>query len=321
MITIYILNQFFLEYEFRVIAKNKGGDSQPSIPSELIKVREKHHIPKIDLGNLKDIVVNAGDPINLDITVYGDPVPTVEWFINDQKQQPDDRILINNDEPEKSIFKVKAAKRDDTGKFKVKTKNKNGEDSAEITVTVLDKPLAPEGVEASDVQATSCKLTVKPPKDDGGSPIISYNFEKLNPETGRWVPVGKSTKPEFEVTGLQPNTPYKFRATCTNSQGDSEPCETAKDVVTEAPPGPPSKPNITDVDKNSVELEWDPPKRDKGQSPITGYIIEKKEKNGTKWVKALEQTGQECSAFVPNLIEGREYQFRVCFYLKLFILN
>ena len=121
------------EYEFRVRAVNKGGESQPSIPSDLIRVREKHHIPKIDLGNLKDIVVKAGDPINLDITVYGDPVPTVEWFINDKKQEPDDRIAINNDLPEKSIFKVKEAKRDDTGKFKVKAKNKNGEDEAEIS--------------------------------------------------------------------------------------------------------------------------------------------------------------------------------------------
>ena len=154
------------EYEFRVIAKNKAGESQPSIPSDLIRVREKHHIPKIDLGNLKDIVVHAGDPINLDITVYGDPKPEVSWFIKDEKQEPGDRISINNDEPEKSIFKVKAAKRDDTGKFKIKAKNKNGEDEAEITVTVLDKPSPPEGpIIVSDVQATSAKLAWKNPAD------------------------------------------------------------------------------------------------------------------------------------------------------------
>lgn len=160
------------EYEFRVVACNKAGPSQPSLPSDLIRVREKHHIPKIDLGNLKDIVVRAGDPINLDITVYGDPVPTVEWFINDKKQSPDDRISINNNEPEKSIFKIKEAKRDDTGKFKVKAKNKNGEDEAEISVTVLDKPSAPEGpLTAESVTATGAKLVWKEPKDNGGSDI------------------------------------------------------------------------------------------------------------------------------------------------------
>ena len=238
-------------------------------------------------------------------------MPTIEWFINDEKQEPGDRISINNDEPEKSIFKVKEAKRDDTGKFKVKAKNKNGEDSAEINVTVLDKPSAPEALDASDVHATGCKLTVTPPKDDGNCPILAYVFERLNPTTGKWIPVGRSTKPELEVTGLEPNTSHKFRASAVNARGESEPCVAAKDVLTEAPPGPPGTPQVVpgSVDKNSVELTWDAPTT-KG-SPITGYIIEKKELNGTKWVKALEQPGQECSAFVPNLIEGRQYQFRV----------
>lgn len=192
----------------------------------------------------------------------------------------------------------------------MKAKNKNGEDNAEINVTVLDRPTAPESLEASDVHATGCKLTVTPPKDDGNCPITAYVYERLNPTTGKWIPVGRSLKPEFEVTGLEPNTSHKFRASAVNARGESEPC-VAKDVLTEPPPGPPGRPEVVDgsVDRNSVELTWDPPTT-KG-SPITGYIIEKKELNGTKWVKALEQPGQECSAFVPNLIEGRQYQFRV----------
>ena len=193
----------------------------------------------------------------------------------------------------------------------MKAKNKNGEDSAEINVTVLDKPSAPEALEASDVTATGCKLKVTEPKDNGGCPILAYVYERLNPNTGKWIPVGRSLKPELEVTGLEPNTSHKFRVSAVNARGESEPCVAAKDVLTEAPPGPPSRPEIVDgsVDKNSVELTWEAPTT-KG-SPITGYIIEKKELNGTKWVKALEQPGQECSAFVPNLIEGRQYQFRV----------
>ena len=195
----------------------------------------------------------------------------------------------------------------------MKAKNKNGEDSAEINVTVLDKPGAPEGLEAQDVHATGCKLVATPPTDSGGLPITAYVFERLNPTTGKWIPVGRSTKPELEVTGLEPNTSYKFRVSAVNARGESEPCVAAKDVSTEAPLGSPGTPKVVDgsVDKNSVELTWDPPTVKAGQSPITGYIIEKKELNGTKWVKALEQPGQECSAFVPNLIEGRQYQFRV----------
>lgn len=42
-------------------------------------------------------------------------------------------------------------------------------------------------------------------------------------------------------------------------------------------PSRPSNPVIKDFDSDFVELEWDKPKTD-GGSPITGYIIEKKDK-------------------------------------------
>lgn len=42
-------------------------------------------------------------------------------------------------------------------------------------------------------------------------------------------------------------------------------------------PSRPSNPVIKDFDSDFVELGWDKPKTD-GGSPITGYIIEKKDK-------------------------------------------
>ena len=49
------------------------------------------------------------------------------------------------------------------------------------------------------------------------------------------------------------------------------------------PPGPPGRPEITDYDKNHVDLKWEPPKND-GGAPVTKYIIEKKPKGGN-WEK------------------------------------
>lgn len=42
-------------------------------------------------------------------------------------------------------------------------------------------------------------------------------------------------------------------------------------------PGSPGKPEIEDYDKDFVKLKWDKPEND-GGSPITGYVIEKKDK-------------------------------------------
>lgn len=45
-------------------------------------------------------------------------------------------------------------------------------------------------------------------------------------------------------------------------------------------------PTVTDWDKDHVDLKWTPPKED-GGAPITGYVVEKKDKFG-QWEKALE---------------------------------
>lgn len=41
------------------------------------------------------------------------------------------------------------------------------------------------------------------------------------------------------------------------------------------------------------------------------YIIEKKEKLGTRWVKAGRTSGPDCNFRVTDVIEGTEVQFQV----------
>lgn len=59
-----------------------------------------------------------------------------------------------------------------------------------------DAPLAPEGpLEVSDIHKDGCKLKWKKPKDDGGIPLQGYEVEKMDPDTGTWLPVGKTKEP------------------------------------------------------------------------------------------------------------------------------
>ena len=74
-------------------------------------------------------------------------------------------------------------------------------------------------------------------------------------------------------------------------------------------PGKPTDVTPTDWDKDFVDLKWTPPATD-GGSPITGYIVEKKDKYGD-WEKAAEAPAGQTTATAKDLIEGTAYEFRV----------
>jgi len=66
---------------------------------------------------------------------------------------------------------------------------------------VLAKPSKPKGpLEVSKVTANGCKLEWKQPDDDGGAPIDHYVVERMDVESGRWVPCAESKTPEAEVS-------------------------------------------------------------------------------------------------------------------------
>lgn len=94
---------------------------------------------------------------------------------------------------------------------------------------------------ASNVHKEGLKLHWEPPEDDGGSPVLQYEVEKMDTASGKWVRVGKvpgdREKPEIEVTGLEPGHEYKFRVTATNAEGDSEPLLTDKAIIAKNPFG------------------------------------------------------------------------------------
>lgn len=92
-------------------------------------------------------------------------------------------------------------------------------------------------MEVSDIHKDGCSLKWKRPKDDGGEPIEAYVVEKLDPETGIWLPVGKTTGdvPEMKVDGLIPGHEYQFRVKAVNKEGESEPLETAGTITAKDP--------------------------------------------------------------------------------------
>lgn len=269
--------------------------------------------PRIDRKNLTKKVLRPGQLLRMEADVTGEPAPTITWTLKDQPLKNTDRLKIENEE-HKTNFVLQKTKREDTGLYIVTAKNEFGVDTVEVEIVVKTKPSKPKGpLKVSDVTAEGCKLKWDKPEDDGGEPVTAYLVERMDVDTGRWVPVTTTKTPEADVTGLVEGKDYQFRVKAVNSEGESEPLVTETATTAKNPfsePDTPGKPEIKDWSKNHADLKWTPPKDD-GGAPITGYIVEKKDPNGTKWIKALEVPGNKTDAKVPDLIEGQKYQFRV----------
>lgn len=67
---------------------------------------------------------------------------------------------------------------------------------------------------------------------------------------------------------------------------------------------------MKDYDRTWCLLNWKVPESDGGQ-PISHYIIEKKDKYSSKWMKHTETKNDKAECKVQDLIEGQQYNFRV----------
>lgn len=301
------------EYEFRVIAVNKAGPGEPSDGSLSQIAKARFCAPHFDKMLLRDMTVKAGQRIAYEIPIEASPKPLAEWQINGKVIQPSDRVDMHVSMT-KVTFDIPFAVRADGGNYKLTLKNDLGSFSATAIVTVLDKPSKPEKpLIVSEVTKESCVLTWRLPLDDGGSPILHYVIEKMDLSRGVWSDAGMSNSLSHQVTRLVHMKDYLFRVSAVNSIGQSEPLELDKSICAKNEfdePTAPGKPDITDWGKDHVDLQWTEPKSN-GGSPITGYIIQKKEKGSPYWVNAVHVPPKQTNASVPDLTEGQDYEFRI----------
>jgi len=75
---------------------NKGGLSEPSLPSSPHLARPKNVPPKIDRNAMVDVKIRAGQNFDLDIPVTGEPPPSKEWTVKGNMVINTDRIKVRN---------------------------------------------------------------------------------------------------------------------------------------------------------------------------------------------------------------------------------
>lgn len=67
---------------------------------------------------------------------------------------------------------------------------------------------------------------------------------------------------------------------------------------------------VGDVSKFGCTVSWERPEWD-GGSPITSYIVELRDRTSVKWSPVHVTKADELSAIINDVIENKEYIFRV----------
>uniref|UniRef100_A0A4W6E0L8 Titin n=1 Tax=Lates calcarifer TaxID=8187 RepID=A0A4W6E0L8_LATCA len=75
-------------------------------------------------------------------------------------------------------------------------------------------------------------------------------------------------------------------------------------------PNPPTEVEVSTITKDSMVVTWERPTND-GGSPIQGYIVEKRDKDGVRWTRCNKRTVSELRFRVTGLLENHSYEFRV----------
>ncbi|NXY82270.1 TITIN protein, partial [Alcedo cyanopectus] len=284
-------------YEFRVFAENMVGLSKPSPSSDPIKASRPITPPGPPPDNTK---------------AQGVPPPTAKWATDDVEIKTDGRYKIETDNYS-TVLTIKDCVRKDTGEYLLTVSNAAGSKTVALHLTVLDVPGPPTGpINILEVTPEHMVISWRPPKDDGGSPIINYIVEKRQSKKETWGVVSSGTShTKIKIPRLQKGCEYIFRVRAENKIGIGAPLDSEPTIAKHMfdPPSPPGKPTVYDITENAATVSWTLPKSD-GGTPITGYILERREASG-KWVRVNKTPILDMKYRIPRLQKGCEYIFRV----------
>ncbi|XP_037605774.1 myosin-binding protein C, cardiac-type isoform X3 [Sebastes umbrosus] len=214
--------------QFRVRAYNMAGPSAPCSLAQPVTIREIMQRPKIWLPRYlrQTLIKTVGENVNVMIQFQGKPRPKVTWSKDGEPLSPMFASVRNSDVD--TILFIRKTERKHSGKYDLQVQIENIEDTASITLQVVDLPGPPKALKIMEVWGFNVALEWKPPKDDGNCEITGYNIQKADKKTMEWFTVYEQyRRTNCVASDLIMGNEYVFRVFATNMVGLSEePCNT-----------------------------------------------------------------------------------------------
>jgi len=316
------------DYFFRVIAENGAGASAPLTLERSFVPRTAYERPAVPGGSL-DIVSHGRDSVTLSwLPPLYDGGAALSAYVIERKEKPTlTWSRVARLKPQTTTYTLGGLREDVEYQFRVSAENMEGGgtplvlERAFVPHHTADKPSPPSGLlKAKRLAGGSVLLEWGAPLDDGRSRITGYDVEYRDLDSLVWqraASVDGYTR-STTVRDLRDSREYVFRVRAVNDRGTSDWLEMDVGLrsvrVSEAPPEPRGPLVVSDIQKNSMTLTWQPPYVSETDSAITGYIVEKQDTSlglTSNWTRVDRVRSHIFSVNVTHLMEGHRYLFRV----------
>ncbi|XP_021550683.1 contactin-3 [Neomonachus schauinslandi] len=279
--TVVELNPW-VEYEFRVVASNKIGGGEPSLPSE--KVRTEEAVPEVPPSE-----VSGGGGSRSELVITWDPVPeelqngegfgyvvafrplgVTNWI----------QTVVTSPDTPRYVFRNESIMPFSLYEVKVGVYNNKGEGPFSPVTTVFsaeeEPTIAPSQVSANSLSSSEIEVSWNtiPWKLSNGH-LLGYEVRYWNngeEESSSKVKVA-GNETSARLRGLKSNLAYYTAVRAYNSAGAGPFSTTVNATTKKTPPSQPPGNVVWNATDTKVLLNWEQVKAMENESEVTGYKV------------------------------------------------